>query len=119
MKTIFVVDDSDTNLAIAEEALEDRFNVMTVPSAAKMFSLLEKITPDLILLDVEMPEMNGFEALERLKAAGSSLANIPVIFLTGTINASIEQKCSKFGAVGVISKPFSQSVLIERINSLF
>ena len=119
MKTIFVVDDSDTNLAMAEEALEDYFNVLTVPSAAKMFTLLEKITPDLILLDVEMPEMNGFEALEKLKASDSSLADIPVIFLTGTINTSIEQKCLKFGAVSVISKPFSQSVLIERINSQF
>ena len=117
LKTIFVVDDSDTNLATAEEALEDYFNVMTIPSAAKMFALLEKITPDLILLDVEMPEMNGFEALTRLKTGGNSHANIPVIFLTGTINDSIEQKCSEFGAVGIISKPFSQSILIDRINS--
>ena len=110
------MDDSDTNLAMAEEALEDDFRVMTVPSAAKMFSLLEKIMPDLILLDIEMPEMNGFEALERLKT-GSSYENIPVIFLTGTINAAIEQQCSKLGAVGIITKPFSQSVLIDRINS--
>ena len=119
MKTIFVVDDSDTNLAMAEEALEDNFNVLTIPSAEKMFTLLEKIKPDLILLDIEMPEMNGFEALEKLKVSGGSSADIPVIFLTGTINASIEQKCSEFGAVGVISKPFSQSILIERINSQF
>ena len=116
MKTIFIVDDSDTNLATAEEALEDHFRVMTVPSAEKMFSLLEKITPDLILLDIEMPVMNGYEALERLKA-DTSRANIPVIFLTGTVDASIEQKSSKLGAVGVITKPFSQSVLIDRINS--
>jgi len=116
LKTIFIVDDSDTNLATAEEALEDHFRVMTVPSAEKMFSLLEKITPDLILLDIEMPVMNGYEALERLKA-DTSRANIPVIFLTGTVDASIEQKSSKLGAVGVITKPFSQSVLIDRINS--
>jgi len=116
LKTVFIVDDSDTNLAMAEEALEDDFRVITVPSAAKMFSLLEKIKPDLILLDIEMPEMNGFEALERLKNS-SPYANIPVIFLTGTINASIEQKSSKSGAVGVITKPFSKSALIDRINS--
>ena len=116
MKTIFVVDDSDTNLAMAEDALEDNFRVMTVPSAMKMFSLLEKITPDLILLDIEMPEMNGFEAIERLKA-DSQYAKIPVMFLTGTINGAIEQQCSKSGAVGIISKPFSQSVLIDRINT--
>ncbi|MCL2230048.1 MAG: response regulator [Treponema sp.] len=116
MKTIFIVDDSDTNLAKAEEALEDHFRVMTVPSAVKMFSLLEKITPDLILLDIEMPEMNGFEALERLKA-NNSWKDFPVIFLTGTTDASIEEKSSKLGAVGVVTKPFSASSLLDKINS--
>jgi len=116
LKTIFIVDDSDTNLATAEEALEDHFRVMTLPSAYKMFSLMEKITPDLILLDIEMPEMNGFEALERLKA-NNSWANIPIIFLTGTINAEIQEKSSKLGAVDIITKPFSASDLLNHINS--
>ena len=116
MKTIFIVDDSDTNLAMAEEALEDDFQVMTLPSAEKMFSLLEKLTPDLILLDIEMPVMNGFEALERLKA-NKLWANIPVFFLTGTVDAAIEARGSKLGAVGIITKPFSKSVLINKINS--
>jgi len=116
LKTIFIVDDCDTNLALAEDALEEHFCVLTVPSAAKMFSLLEKVTPDLILLDIEMPEVNGFEALERLKA-GSSWANIPVVFLTGTIDSSIESRSVKTGAIGIITKPFSKSVLIDRINS--
>ena len=115
MKTIFVVDDSDTNLAAAEEALEDHYNIMTIPSAAKMFSLLEKITPGLILLDIEMPVTNGFEALERLKSS-NSWANIPVIFLTGTINTSIEDQSKKLGAVDIISKPFLAPVMLERIK---
>jgi len=115
LKTIFVVDDSDTNLAMAEDALEDDFDVMTMPSAAKMFALLGKITPDLILLDIEMPEMNGFEALERLKA-GNSWADIPVVFLTGTINASIEEQSLKRGAVGVVAKPFTADSLLDRIK---
>ena len=116
MDTIFVVDDSDTNLATAEEALEDHYNVMTVPSAAKMFSLLEKITPNFILLDIEMPEMNGFEALEKLKK-NDLWANIPVIFLTGTTDASIEERGLKLGAVGIIVKPFSAPVLLDYIKS--
>jgi putative two-component system response regulator len=115
LKTLFVVDDSDTNLIMAEEALEDEYNVMTVPSAAKMFSLLEKKTPDLILLDIEMPEMNGFEALEKLKAG--NWKDVPVIFLTGTTNASIEQQSSELGAVGLITKPFSASELINCIKT--
>ena len=115
MKTIFVVDDSDTNLAKAEEALEDQFNVMTLPSAAKMFELLEKIKPDLILLDIEMPVMDGFSALERLKAG--NWAAIPVLFLTGTINAAIEERSSALGAAGIVTKPFSPSSLLEQITS--
>jgi putative two-component system response regulator len=116
LSTIFIVDDSDTNLATAEEALEDHHNVMTMPSAAKMFTLLEKITPNLILLDIEMPEMDGFTALERLKA-NASWANIPVIFLTGTVDASIEKRGLSMGAVDVISKPFSIPVLLKKIEA--
>ena len=116
MQTIFIVDDSDTNLATAEEALEDHYNVMTIPSAAKMFSLLEKITPSLFLLDIEMPVMNGFEALEKLKTS-DSWSVIPVIFLTGTIDASIEERGKKMGAVGIVSKPFSAPVLLECIQA--
>ena len=116
MKTIFVVDDSDTNLAMAEEALEDHYNVMTVPSAAKMFALLEKITPDLILLDIEMPEMNGFDALKELKTGSSP--DIPVFFLTGTTSAEIEEQGSKLGAVGVITKPFTADSLLDCIKHL-
>jgi len=115
LKTIFVVDDSDTNLAKAEEALEDQFNVMTLPSAAKMFELLEKIKPDLILLDIEMPVMDGFTALESLKTG--NWAGIPVLFLTGTINASIEERSSALGAAGIVKKPFSPSELLEQITS--
>jgi len=116
MKTVFIVDDSDTNLATAESALEDHYNVMTVPSAAKMFALMEKITPNLILLDIEMPEMNGFEALEKLKA-NNAWAKIPVIFLTGTVNAAIEAKSAELGAVGIVAKPFSAPALLERVNA--
>ena len=116
MKTIFIVDDSDTNLATAEETLEEHYNVMTMPSAAKMFTLLEKMTPGLILLDIEMPEMNGFEALERLKT-NSLWANIPVFFLTGTTDASIEERGLKLGAIGIITKPFSAPLLLDRIKS--
>ena len=114
MKAIFVVDDSDTCLATAEEALEEHFNVITLPSAEKMFSLFGKITPELILLDIEMPEMNGFEALKRLKS-DAFLAKIPVFFLTGTINDEIEEQSAKLGAVGIIPKPFIKTDLIKRI----
>jgi putative two-component system response regulator len=116
LSTIFIVDDSDTNLATAEGALEDLYNVMTMPSAAKMFTLLEKITPNLILLDIEMPEMDGFAALSKLKS-NEDWAKVPVIFLTGTVDASIEKRGIGMGAAAVISKPFSIPVLLEKIKA--
>jgi putative two-component system response regulator len=115
-KIVFVVDDNDTNLSMAKEALDEHYRVMTMPSAVKMFSLLEKITPDLILLDIEMPEMDGFEALARLKD-NSKLADIPVIFLTGMTDTAIEARGLQLGVTDFITKPFSVPVLINRIKT--
>ncbi|MDR0302689.1 MAG: response regulator [Treponema sp.] len=116
MKTIFVVDDSDTNLSMAETALEDIYRVMTVPSAVKMFNLLEKITPDMILLDIEMPDIDGFTALQRLQSHGVWV-NIPVMFLTGRTDAEVEVRGFEMGAVDFLLKPFSPSVLKNRIKT--
>jgi len=115
-KTIFVVDDNDTNLAMAEEALEEQYRVLTLPSAAKMFTLLEKITPDLILLDIEMPVMDGFEALRSLKT-NNKYADIPVIFLTSMTDASTEVRGFQLGVVDFITKPFSAPVLLNRLKT--
>jgi putative two-component system response regulator len=116
MKTIFVVDDSDTNLTMAETALEDDYRVMTMPSAAAMFSLLEKIKPDLILLDIEMPEMDGFTALTKLKSE-SKLSDIPVMFLTGRTDSDVEARGFEMGAIDFVGKPFSAPVLHNRIKT--
>jgi putative two-component system response regulator len=116
MKTIFVVDDSDTNLSMAEDALEKKYQVMTLPSAMKMFTLLEKITPDLILLDIEMPDMNGFEALLCMKS-NPLYENIPVIFLTSYTDSEIETHGFELGAIDFITKPFSTPVLLNRIKT--
>jgi len=116
MKTIFVVDDSDTNLVKAEEALEERYRVMTMQSAAKMFAFLERLIPDLILLDIEMPEMDGFEALRQLKSK-RLYASIPVMFLTGYAGVAIEARGFELGIVDFITKPFSAPVLLNRIKT--
>jgi len=116
MNTIFVVDDSDTNLSMVESALEDQYRVLTMPSASKMFSLFEKMIPDLILLDIEMPEMNGIDALIKLKSY-EAWKSIPVIFLTGRIDETVEAHCFELGAVDFITKPFSAPVLLKRIKT--
>lgn len=116
MKTIFVVDDTDTTLTIVERALENYYRVVTMASASKMFDLLEKVKPDLILLDIEMPEMDGFSALKKLKA-DSSYADIPVMFLTGYADTAMEVSGFEIGAVDFITKPFSAAVLLNRIRT--
>ena len=115
-RTIFVVDDNDTNLSMAKEALKDHYRVMTMPSAEKMFAMIEKITPDLILLDIEMPDMDGFEALQILKDE-SAHAGIPVIFLTSMTDAAVEVRGFQLGVIDFITKPFSAPVLINRIRT--
>ncbi|MCL2096188.1 MAG: response regulator [Oscillospiraceae bacterium] len=115
-KTIFVVDDNDTNLTMAKEALKGPYRVMTLPSAEKMFSLLEKISPDLILLDIEMPETNGFDALRRLKE-NEATADIPVVFLTGMSDTLVEVRGFELGVIDFITKPFSAPVLMNRIRT--
>ena len=115
-ETIFVVDDSDSNLAMATDALSEHYRVLTMPSAERMFTLLEKVTPDLILLDIEMPEINGFEALRRLKTSDKH-SHIPVIFLTGMTDASVEVRGFQLGVVDFIAKPFSAPVLLNRVKT--
>ena len=115
-KTVFLVDDNDVNLLMAKKALSQQYNVYTLPSAAGMFELLENVVPDIILLDINMPEMNGFEALKLLKANGR-YREIPVIFLTIWRDSDIESKGFEMGVVDFISKPFSESVLFNRIKT--
>ncbi|MCL1819861.1 MAG: response regulator [Oscillospiraceae bacterium] len=114
-KTVFVVDDNDVNLISAESSLIGSYNVFTLASAVNMFELLEDVTPDLILLDIEMPDMDGFEALRRLKSG--AYADIPVIFLTGRNDSITEALGFDLGAVDFVTKPFSEPVLLKRIKS--
>jgi len=115
-KTIFVVDDNDVNLETADRALKDRYIVLTLPGAAKMFELLEKVRPDIILLDINMPEIDGFEALRRLKS-DKRYRDIPVIFLTALSDEDTEVAGFEMGVVDFITKPFSVPVLLNRIRT--
>ena len=114
-KTIFVVDDVDANLFAAEEVLEEYYNVITAQSGRRAIELLEKITPHLILMDIDMPGMDGFETLRYLKSK-ERFNNIPVIMLTGMSDIDSEVKGFEMGAVDFIAKPFSAPVLLNRVK---
>jgi len=117
MKKIFVVDDNTSNLLIADEFLSDQYDAYTLSSAAFMFNLLENVTPDLILLDLLMPEISGYEALKRLKE-DERYAFIPVVIITSKTDEATEKQCMEMGAVDFIRKPFSKPVLLDRVNGL-
>ena len=114
-KTIFLVDDDMTNLTIGKKALAGSYNVFTLNSGAVMLEMLENLTPDLILLDVNMPEMDGHEAIQRIKA-NEKTGHIPVIFLTALSDEEMELKGLSLGAIDYITKPFSTPLLLKRIE---
>ena len=116
MKTIFIVDDNDTNLMAAKTALEGIYKSYALPSALQMFKLAEKIIPDLILLDIDMPEMDGFQAMQKLKS-DCKLQSVPIIFLTGKNDEATEIRGFEMGALDFINKPFSPPVLVRRIET--
>jgi putative two-component system response regulator len=114
-KKIVLVDDNPANLKLARNTLMERYNVFIVPSAKKLFLFLEQTLPDLILLDMVMPEINGHEAIEILKG-NPRTADIPVIFLTAKTDAISELEGFSLGAVDYISKPFSPQMLLKRVE---
>jgi len=116
MKIIFIVDDNEINLDTAKETLSGVYEIYALQSAEKMFQMLEKIIPDLILLDAVMPEMDGFEALSIMKK-DEKFMDIPVVFLTSKNDAESEIRGFEMGAVDFIIKPFSPPVLLKRIES--
>ncbi|MDR2491991.1 MAG: response regulator [Coriobacteriales bacterium] len=114
--TVMMVDDNVTNLTLGKNLLKEVYDVYTVPSAKKMLDLLDKLQPDLILLDIEMPEMNGYEAIKKLKS-DPRFADIPVVFLTARADEGSEMEGLSLGAVDYIYKPFSGPLLIQRIRN--
>ena len=114
-KTIIIVDDNDANLTACKKILRPYYAVYPVPSAAKMFDLLEHIMPDLILLDVEMPDIDGYEAARMLKS-GETSKDIPIIFLTARNDAVSEMEGLNLGARDYIHKPFVSALLLRRLE---
>ena len=114
-KKVILVDDNPINLKLARNTLMGKYDVFTVPSAEKLFQLLEKTMPDIVLLDVMMPGISGYDAIKVLKS-NPRTADIPVIFLTSKNDTSSELEGFIQGAVDYVSKPFSPQLLLKRVD---
>ena len=114
-KAVFLVDDDLTNLTVGIEALEEYYDVITLSSGGLLLRTLEKNIPDLILLDVDMPGMNGYDTIRAIKS-NPRTAGVPVVFLTAKSDGGSELEGLSLGAVDYISKPFSEPLLLKRIE---
>ena len=114
-KIILVVDDDVTSLKLASGILGKQYRIASAINGAAAFKYLEKNIPHLILLDLNMPDMDGFEVIERLKASPQH-RNIPVIFLSAQQTPQNEAQCISAGAVDYVSKPYVPQVLLSRVQ---
>jgi putative two-component system response regulator len=113
---IMLVDDNLSNLTIGRSMLKDHYEVYPVPSGRRLFEVLDHVTPSLILLDILMPEMDGFEVIRRLKES-EAWGGIPVIFLTSRSDEGSELEGLTLGAIDYVAKPFSAPLLLQRIRN--
>ena len=117
MKTILIVDDDKLNLTAARDVLSSDYRVLPVMKGQQALTYLESGECDIILLDINMPEMDGFEVLERIRGI-EQCRHIPVIFLTADNDAETETRCFKEGAADFIAKPFVPDVMLSRIGRI-
>ena len=112
---VMVVDDTEANIDILLETLADDYKVVVATDGESALEDIKKSPPDLILLDIMMPGMDGYEVCQKLKNSEIT-RNIPVIFLTALKEEGDEARGLGLGAVDYITKPFRPSVLLEMVE---
>lgn len=118
MKHILLVDDVSTNLKYVGLILKDKYKVTMVKSGREALNFMQTAVPDLILLDIRMQEMNGYEVMERMKEDPGT-AKIPVILLTADVEENSKERGIALGAVDFIAKPFEPQVLLDSIEAIW
>lgn len=115
MKKILLVDDNSVSLSLAKSMLSDLYNVSAVLSGEEAIKFLEKKDCDLLLIDINMPNMSGFETLKAIKE-NPLTADLPFMFLTSDSDPETERKCFEMGAYDFIVKPFQKATLRARVG---
>ncbi|GJI89565.1 response regulator [Duganella hordei] len=114
LPTVLIVDDTPDNITLLSSLLKDKYNTKVATSGAMALQIVAAAPVDLILLDIMMPDMDGFETCRRLKADPRSSA-IPVVFLTAKSQAEDEAMGRSVGAVDFLRKPVNPDVLFTRV----
>jgi len=115
-KKILIIDDEKMNIMALAHFLKPKYEIIVATDGISGLEAAEKHIPDIILLDIIMPDMSGFEVLIKLKDSTATM-NIPVIFLTGLNNVADEEKGLSLGAVDYMTKPFNQTIVKARIKT--
>jgi len=117
-KKIFVVDDDEIYLTMLENMLKDKYDVITTKSGKEALGyFLKGVVPNLILLDILMPDLDGWETFNRLRAI-SFLQDVPIVFLTSIAESAEVQHAHEIGAADFITKPYNPEDLLNRIEKL-
>ncbi len=113
---VLIVDDQPTNLHVAHQVLDPDCEVSVSTDSRDVLDLCRRESPDLVLLDIQMPHLDGFEVCKQLKSTGET-RDIPVIFLTSSDSVEDETRGLEVGAVDFISKPINPAVLRARVKT--
>jgi len=113
---VLIIDDQRFNLITLHELLRDRYQTMVAVSGEQGLKAAVANKPDLVLLDIEMPEMNGYEVCRRLRE-NPATGQIPIIFITALTDAADEARGLELGAVDYITKPFNHVIVKARVQT--
>ena len=117
MKKILIVDDVSTNLKCCNIILKDKYQPVLAKSGQEALQYLQKEVPDLILLDIHMPDIDGYEVMEQIKK-DEKTTGIPVIFVTAETKPEYEARGRAMGAADYIRKPFSTKKLLDSVEKV-
>ena len=116
-RLVVAVDDSGIILKMIEKVLSERYEFHAFSNGKRALLFLQDRTPDVIILDIDMPEMNGYEMLERIRKK-DYLENVPVIFLTSNADKKHVVKAIEGGANDYIIKPIDEDILLDKVRAL-
>ena len=115
-KTVLIIDDIDTNIHLLIELFDGKYDILASTDGKSALEILDEENIDIVLLDINMPDMDGFEVCKRIKE-NSKTKDIPVIFITASSNEESIEKAYEVGGVDYITKPFKAREVLSRINN--